>query len=264
MISAIAGPGRSCTRRRSSLMTSGREQRHEAPATSESAPTSSSGDRPSRARGRARRCAAARPGRAASARSVISRTTRSSRRGAPRRWRSRSSSGALSSTSGSTLTKSGQRRQQPRVDAPRGRRRRGRAVELGEPPGARGRRRRARSGRSQRALAARGRAPRRRRPGRCRGRRSAGRRCAMRAGRQGRRPAALVSWKTCTVASPSARDRAEWPAQRSGPLRKGEEGSGRGSVIRTTAATAVPSPATCALASRSRSSTWARTTVLTG
>src|SRR3712207_2044542 len=95
MISAIAGPGRSCTSRRSSLTTSGRSSGMNASDIA-SAPTSSTATpQPTeRTRSTVRSSSA---GRVASARSVISRTTRSPP-GAARAMSSRSSSGARSST----------------------------------------------------------------------------------------------------------------------------------------------------------------------
>ena len=102
MISATSGPGRSWVSRRSSLTTSGRSSGMNA-SEAVSAPTSSSATPQPRSRTRwTVRSSSA--GRSASARSVISTTTRS-RAGALSAIASRSSSGAESSTSGSTLTK---------------------------------------------------------------------------------------------------------------------------------------------------------------
>jgi hypothetical protein len=101
MISAMAGPGRCCTSRRSSLMTSGRSSGMKARDRSSAPMSSSAIFQPSeRTRSTVRRSSA---GRAASARSVISRTTWM-RSDEPCAMASRSSSGATSSTSGSTLT----------------------------------------------------------------------------------------------------------------------------------------------------------------
>ena len=58
-------------------------------------------------------------------------------------------------------------------------------------------------------------------------------------------------------------DRPPFPVELLDARRDGVTGQ-PGSVIRTTATTAAASPATCAPTSRSRSSTWASSTVLTG
>ncbi len=114
--------GRSCTRRRSSLTTSGRSSGMNARDIA-SAPTSSRARPQPISRIRCTVCSSS-AGRAAMARSVISTTTRSWL-GADSAMASRSASGALSSTSGSTLTKTVSGASSPCSTA-RGRRRHGR------------------------------------------------------------------------------------------------------------------------------------------